>query len=71
MQNSNFTSSNKLDRDHIWILVALGMLTFMSVLDGSIVNIALPSISKDLKIPLNQATWTVIVYLIVISLCIR
>ncbi|WP_281166369.1 MFS transporter, partial [Liquorilactobacillus sicerae] len=43
------------------------MLTFMSVLDGSIVNIALPSISKDLKIPLNQATWTVIVYLIVIS----
>ncbi len=67
VQNSNFTSSNKLDRDHIWILVALGMLTFMSVLDGSIVNIALPSISKDLKIPLNQATWTVIVYLIVIS----
>ncbi|WP_301711398.1 MFS transporter [Oenococcus sicerae] len=43
------------------------MLTFMSVLDGSIVNIALPSISKDLHIPLNQATWTVIVYLIVIS----
>lgn len=67
VQNTNSQVSNKLDKDHICILIALGMLTFMSVLDGSIVNIALPSISKDLHIPLNQATWTVIVYLIVIS----
>ncbi|APU70557.1 hypothetical protein BI355_0200 [Companilactobacillus crustorum] len=38
----------------------------MSTLDGSIVNIALPVMSKDLKIPMNQAEWVVSIYLIVI-----
>lgn len=50
-----------------WILVALGMFTFMSTLDSSIINIALPVIAKDLAIPMNQATWSVSIYLIVIS----
>ena len=52
---------------HRWlILVAVCMFTFMSTLDGSIVNIALPVMSKDLKIPMNQAEWVVSIYLIVI-----
>lgn len=38
----------------------------MSTLDGSIVNIALPVMSKDLAIPMNQAEWVVSIYLIVI-----
>lgn len=67
VQKTKSSNSDHLDKDHILIMIALGIFTFMSVLDGSIVNIALPSISKDLAIPLNQATWTVIVYLIVIS----
>ncbi|NLR18166.1 MFS transporter [Lactobacillus sp. LC28-10] len=38
----------------------------MSTLDASIVNIALPVISRDLSIPMNQAEWVVSIYLIVI-----
>lgn len=49
------------------ILVALGMFTFMSTLDASIVNIALPVMAHDLSIPMNQATWSVSIYLITIS----
>lgn len=49
-----------------WILVAICLFTFMSTLDGSIVNIALPVISKDIAIPMNQAEWVVSIYLIVI-----
>lgn len=52
---------------HRWlILVAVCMFTFMSTLDGSIVNIALPVMSKGLAIPMNQAEWVVSIYLIVI-----
>lgn len=51
-----------------WLsMLAIGMFTFMSTLDGSIVNIALPVLSKDLNIPMNEATWTVSIYLIGIS----
>ncbi|SJZ59111.1 drug resistance transporter, EmrB/QacA subfamily [Pilibacter termitis] len=49
------------------ILVAVGLFTFMSTLDSSIVNIALPTISKELGIQMNQATWTVSIYLIAVS----
>lgn len=52
---------------HRWlILTAVGLFTFMSTLDGSIVNIALPIISHDLHIPMNQAEWVVSLYLIII-----
>lgn len=36
------------------VLVAIGLFTFMSTLDGSIVNIALPVMSKEMSIPMNQ-----------------
>ncbi|MDO1605277.1 MFS transporter [Lactobacillus sp. YT155] len=48
------------------ILIAVNLFTFMSVLDGSIVNIALPVMSKDLHVPMNKAEWVVSIYLIVI-----
>lgn len=52
---------------HRWlILTAVGMFTIMSTLDASIVNIALPVMSKDMKIPMNQAEWVVSIYLVVI-----
>ncbi|EJE97545.1 MFS transporter [Liquorilactobacillus mali] len=53
---------------NIWLIIAaVGIFTFMSTLDSSIINIALPVISKDLAIPMNKATWTVAIYLIFIS----
>ncbi|MCD2255364.1 hypothetical protein FHQ08_01390 [Lactobacillus sp. CC-MHH1034] len=43
------------------ILVAIGLFSFMSNLDASIVNIAMPQISKGLKVPVNQAEWVVFI----------
>lgn len=48
-------------------LIAVGIFTFMSTLDGSIVNIALPAMSKELHVSTSQITWVVTIYLIVIS----
>lgn len=48
-------------------LVAIGIFTFMSTLDGSIVNIALPTMSRELHTSTAQITWVVTIYLIVIS----
>ncbi len=53
-----------------WILIAVSMFTFMSTLDGSIVNIALPTISSDMGVPMNQAEWVVSVYLMIVCACL-
>lgn len=52
----------------LWLsMAAVGLFILMSTLDGSIVNIALPVMSKEMNILMNQTTWTVSIYLIVIS----
>lgn len=54
--------------DNKWItfaLVAVGV--FMSTLDGSIVNIALPVIMKDLNVPMTTIEWVPLIYLLTIS----
>lgn len=47
-----------------WVLVAIGIFAFMSNLDASIVNIAIPVMGRQLNIPLNQAERVVSLYLI-------
>lgn len=49
----------------IFAVVATGV--FMSTLDSSIVNIALPSIMRSFQSPLNLTEWVVIVYLLTIT----
>ncbi|WP_193437418.1 MFS transporter [Sporolactobacillus pectinivorans] len=57
-----------LSMRRVWLtLTAVALFSFMATIDGSIVNIALPTMSKELNIPMNQATWAVSIYLIVIS----
>lgn len=57
--------------DHRWIiLIAIGLFTFMSTLDGSIVNVALPTISADLGVKMNQAEWVVSIYLMTVCACL-
>ena len=54
--------------DNKWLvfsLVAVGV--FMSTLDGSIVNIALPAIMEDLKVSLSTIEWVPIIYLLTVS----
>lgn len=49
----------------IFVLVAIAV--FMSTLDGSIVNIALPYIMKSFNTDLKTIQWVVMIYLLVVS----
>ncbi len=49
----------------IFFMVAIGI--FMATLDGSIVNIALPSIMADFGVPLAVIQWVVMVYLLTVT----
>ncbi|WP_150275864.1 MFS transporter [Paenibacillus tepidiphilus] len=48
------------------ILIVLNLFTFMSTLDGSIVNIALPVLVKELNLPVAQVEWVTTGYLMAI-----
>ncbi|MDU1854656.1 MAG: hypothetical protein E6789_04045 [Clostridium baratii] len=62
-------NSKSEQKYNIWLmLVATCLFTFMSTLDGSIVNIAMPVISQDLSINMNQAEWIVSLYIVVICM---
>lgn len=48
------------------ILIVMNIFTFMSTLDGSIVNIALPVLVKELQLPMAQVEWVTTGYLMAI-----
>lgn len=50
-----------------WVLLAIGVGTFMSALDGSVVNIILPVVSQDFGTDVATIEWVVTVYLLVVS----
>jgi EmrB/QacA subfamily drug resistance transporter len=50
-----------------WIFSAVAVGIFMSTLDGSIVNLALPTIMADLQAPLSVVEWVMMIYLITVS----
>lgn len=50
-----------------WILISIGLFAFMSNLDASIVNIAMPVMAKQLAVTMAQIEWVVSGYLIVVS----
>ncbi|GBG96113.1 DHA2 family efflux MFS transporter permease subunit [Lactococcus termiticola] len=56
-----------MQKNRILALISIGIFIFMSTLDGSIVNVALPTMSRELQVSLAQVTWVVTIYLIVIS----
>jgi EmrB/QacA subfamily drug resistance transporter len=49
------------------VLVAVGTGTFMSALDGSVVNTVLPVITQNLSVSVATVEWVVTVYLLVVS----
>ncbi len=50
-----------------WTLAIVGAGTFMSALDGSVVNTALPIIQKETSSLVSTAAWIVLVYLLTVS----
>jgi EmrB/QacA subfamily drug resistance transporter len=60
----NPAASDHIER-HVWVVsgvVILGMI--MSILDTTIVNVALNTLSKDLHSPLSQVQWVITGYLL-------
>ena len=55
------------DRRRQLILVAIGCFNFMATSVASIVNIALPTMTRELNVPMDHATWIVSIYLIAVS----
>lgn len=49
------------------VLIAIGMSTFMSALDTSVVNTVLPIITKSFESHIATVEWVVIIYLLIVS----
>jgi len=62
MQNPSSSNSSKW-----FILLAIGIGTFMSALDGSVVNTVLPVVRASLGSDLAAIQWVVVVYLLAVS----
>ncbi len=51
-----------------WLVFKLvAVAVFMSTLDGSIVNVALPVIMQDLNVSMKKIEWVVVIYLLTVS----
>ncbi len=50
-----------------WVLLAVGISTFMSALDTSVVNIVLPVVNQDFHTSVATIEWIVIIYLLLVS----
>lgn len=49
------------------VLLAIGTGTFMSALDGSVVNTILPVVARDFSVDVATIEWVVTIYLLVVS----
>lgn len=63
-------ANNKVNKNRWVILILIVMVTFMSTLDGSIVNVALPNMAKKMEVTTQKIQWVVTSYLMVISAAI-
>lgn len=52
------------------LIVSISLATFMSALDGTIVNIALPTISSSFNISTSMVSWVSTIYLLVMAGCV-
>ena len=50
-----------------WIFVAVAVGTFMSALDGSVVNVVWPAMGDSFHVNVAAIEWVVIIYLLVVS----
>jgi len=50
-----------------WVLLAVGLGTFISTVDGSIVNIALPTLENEFATSFSAVQWVVLAYLLTLA----
>lgn len=62
--------SRPLQKDYISIIIAISLAIFMASLDGTIVNIALPTISEAFSLSSGSVFWVATIYLLVMAGCV-
>jgi EmrB/QacA subfamily drug resistance transporter len=62
--------SGKITGSLTLLIVSISLATFMSSLDGTIVNIALPTISESFNVSSSTVSWVSTIYLLVMSGCV-
>lgn len=67
---ATYQENSEIQKKRWMILIVLNLFTFMSTLDGSIVNIALPVLSRTLNLPVAQIEWVTTAYLMAICAAI-
>jgi len=68
MTRSNHSPHPGVDYHRKWyIMVAVAIGIFMATIDGSIVNVALPTLLEDLNTNLSIIQWVVLAYLLTLS----
>ena len=50
-----------------WTLVAVGLATFMTYLDNNVINVAIPTIQRDLHLSVAGLEWVVSSYLLTVA----
>lgn len=66
-KNGSIAQQEKKGISPWFILANVSVGTFMATLDGSIANVALPTIATDLAVPLHVVQWVLTAYLLTIS----
>ena len=66
MTHPRISTTKKIDRKW-WVLIAIGTGTFMTALDGSVVNTILPVLREAFNSNVATIEWVVTVYLLVLS----
>jgi EmrB/QacA subfamily drug resistance transporter len=61
-------AETKIDYGRKWyVMAAVGMGIFLSTIDGSIVNIALPTLSREFGVDFALVQWVILAYLLTIT----
>jgi EmrB/QacA subfamily drug resistance transporter len=67
MQQNNQGEDEVRAGNKWWILVTVGIGTFMSALDASVVNVMIPVLQQYFKCSIATVEWIIVVYLLVVS----
>ncbi|NLL11303.1 MAG: MFS transporter, partial [Methanomicrobiales archaeon] len=63
-------TSGQVKNRNIPLIIAISLATFMAALDGTIVNIALPTISESFALSSTSVSWVATIYLLVMAGCV-
>ncbi len=67
LEKERQTAAARTNDRRLWVLIAIGTGSFMSALDGSVVNTILPVLRSAFQSNVAAIEWVVIVYLLVLS----